>query len=129
MPAALKEGGSVAIVWSDYRACFTPVQARFPQGSAPPFEGKTWNEALEKARCQNVSEGGPSTNEMPMTPNNQPRYVTRTGMIRTRLNTRDFTLKAGQCQDAKIGATDVLDRAAWFETEISDVKYLKSNFD
>jgi hypothetical protein len=48
----------LAIVTGVLVSTCVSVEARFPRGAAPTFEGKTWNEALEKVPCQNVAKDG-----------------------------------------------------------------------
>jgi hypothetical protein len=74
----------------------------------------------------------PYTSEMPMLSINQPRYTTRTGIIRTSVIYSGLRSQSRTMPKYQDWANDVLDRAAiWFETEVDVTKnnYLKSSFE
>ncbi|SRR6266436_4382354 len=72
----------------------------------------------------------PYTNEMPMLSSNQPRYTTRTGIIRASVIYSGLRSQSRTMPKYQDWANDVLDRAAlWFETEITANMYLKSSFE
>jgi hypothetical protein len=74
--------------------------------------------------------GKPYTTEMPMLPDNHPRYETRTGIIRATVKYSGLRSQSRTMPKYQTWANDVLDRASiWFDTEIIGANYLKSNFD